>query len=55
MRFEYCVEPDTAFGNHHLHFYLEYPTSTSHLVSNTLLKFVGADCMGTKNRLVQTL
>ena len=43
MRFEYCVEPDMDFGNHHLHFYLEYPTSTSQLISNTLLKFIGAD------------
>ena len=43
MRFEYCVEPDTVFGNHHLHFYLEYPTSASQLVSKTLLKFIGAD------------
>ncbi len=43
MRFEYCVEPDTTFGNHHLHFYLEYPTSSTQLVSNTLLKFIGAD------------
>lgn len=41
MRFEYCVEPDTAFGNHHLHFYLEYPTSTTQLISDTLLSFIG--------------
>ena len=43
MRFEYSVEPDTAFGNHHLHFYLEYPTSASQVISNALLKFIGAD------------
>ena len=43
MRFEYCVEPDIDFGNHHLHFYLEYPISSSQLISNTLLKFIGAD------------
>jgi hypothetical protein len=43
MRFEYCVEPDSAFGNHHLHFYLEYPALASQLISNTLLKFIGAD------------
>ena len=48
MRFEYCVEPDTAFGNHHLHFYLEYPSSSTQLVSNTLLKFIGANRWGQK-------
>ena len=43
MRFEYSLEPDSTFNNHHLHFYLEYPTSTTQLISNTFLKFVGAD------------
>tara|TARA_B110000503_G_scaffold82562_1_gene125953 strand:- start:1259 stop:1699 length:441 start_codon:yes stop_codon:yes gene_type:complete len=43
MRFEYSVEPDSTFNNHHLHFYLEYPASTTQLIFDTLLSFVVAD------------
>ena len=53
MRFEYSVEPDTAFGNHHLHFYLEYPTSASQVISNALLKFIGADRWEEKTELYE--
>jgi len=43
IRFEYSVEPDSTFNNHHLHFYLESPTSSTQFISNILLKFIGAD------------